>query len=166
MGSNGSKQSRKVVKNVLPVEVVKKQKLQRAVFLSTFEAVRDNITAENINAFQPPLLCVASQNGNLSIVKLLVDSGASVNAADEDGSTPLLRAAGYRHYDVVAFLTEMGADLRVRVKDKSVLAYAHVEMMKVAALCLFSRLFLQTMPVTCTDSRSKHSASRFSFADQ
>ncbi|UKZ58786.1 uncharacterized protein TrAtP1_000109 [Trichoderma atroviride] len=41
-----------------------------------------------------PLLFVASEEGHADIVKLLVEKGADIEARDENGQTPLSRAAG------------------------------------------------------------------------
>ncbi|PMD55239.1 ankyrin, partial [Hyaloscypha bicolor E] len=48
----------------------------------------------------------ASMNGHVDIVKLLLEKGADVNAADRDGQTPLYRAFANRHVDIVKLLLE------------------------------------------------------------
>jgi uncharacterized protein len=47
----------------------------------------------------------------LAVVKLLVDSGEDVNAADSYGITPLMVAANLGDLNVVKYLVEKGADL-------------------------------------------------------
>ena len=47
----------------------------------------------------------------MEAVKLVVDAGVNVNAADEDGDTALHRAVRMRSNDVVQFLVEKGARL-------------------------------------------------------
>jgi len=47
----------------------------------------------------------------LAVVKLLVDLGEDVNAADSYGITPLMVAANHGELDIVKFLVEKGADL-------------------------------------------------------
>lgn len=49
-------------------------------------------------------------------VRLLLDSGASVEARDEEGSTPLMRAASYGQTEIFKLLIERGATISVRDK--------------------------------------------------
>ncbi|HTE01889.1 MAG TPA: ankyrin repeat domain-containing protein [Mucilaginibacter sp.] len=58
-------------------------------------------------------LSIASQEGNLNYVKILVDAGANVNYNDEFGMNPLGEAviSGYDP-DVVIYLIEKGADFK------------------------------------------------------
>lgn len=49
--------------------------------------------------------------GDVAIVLLLLDSGASIDALDLEGVTPLIQAARMGHADVVKVLVERGADL-------------------------------------------------------
>lgn len=51
----------------------------------------------------------AAQRGQLDIVKLLLDSGANIEATNRDGNTPLHVAAFLCRTDVVRFLLEKGA---------------------------------------------------------
>ena len=56
-------------------------------------------------------LTYAARGGALDLVKLLVEAGAAVDVADEQGGwTPLLQAADQRHADVVRYLLEHGAN--------------------------------------------------------
>lgn len=58
------------------------------------------------------LLHAASGTGRLCLVKFLIEQGADVNAADEDGETPLHRATSLKNnYAVARLLIESGADL-------------------------------------------------------
>ncbi len=57
----------------------------------------------------------AARNGNLEIVKLLVEHGATIDIGKERGErTALIEAAGQGHVDVVKFLLEKGADVNAR----------------------------------------------------
>ena len=47
-------------------------------------------------------------------MQLLVDKGAEVNKADDDGLTPLHRSARKGNVDMVSLLVANGADLNVK----------------------------------------------------
>jgi hypothetical protein len=47
----------------------------------------------------------------LDVIKLLVDLGADVNAADDYGITPLMAAANMGEVSIIQFLVDRGADL-------------------------------------------------------
>ncbi len=49
-------------------------------------------------------------------VAILVDAGADLEVCDSDGSTPILKAAEYSHFDLVYMLIHAGADLRAKNK--------------------------------------------------
>ena len=53
---------------------------------------------------------VASQEGQLDVVRELLARGASVNAATNTGSTPLIQACWFGHIEVVRALLAAGAD--------------------------------------------------------
>lgn len=55
-------------------------------------------------------LLIAARAGDLKRVKQLINSGATVNAADNNGNTPLMEAAFFRYPEVVRLLLEQGAD--------------------------------------------------------
>lgn len=55
-------------------------------------------------------LHIASRTGNVEIAKILIDSGANINAADNEGWTPLMRAAMAKSPELVKFLLNSGAD--------------------------------------------------------
>ena len=59
------------------------------------------------------LQCAAWQ-GNIDIVKFLVESGANVNGRGENKSTPLMEAATYGHKDVIIYLLKHGANKAYR----------------------------------------------------
>jgi ankyrin repeat protein len=54
---------------------------------------------------------VASDGGHLAVVRLLLSSGADVNAVDKDGLSPLLVASERGHLAVVRVLLSSGADV-------------------------------------------------------
>ena len=53
---------------------------------------------------------------NPKVVELLLDYGADIEALDQDGMTPLLKATGYLNLKAVSYLLERGAN--VNAKDK------------------------------------------------
>ena len=58
------------------------------------------------------LLHAASNLGHLKLVRFLIEHAAGVNAADEDGETPLHRAISLKiHYVIAKPLIQKGADL-------------------------------------------------------
>jgi len=57
-----------------------------------------------------PLIAAAAQ-GNLEIVKLLLDKGANTDARDKEGKTALTHASEQRHGQVINLLKKMTADL-------------------------------------------------------
>jgi len=52
---------------------------------------------------------LASEQGHLSAVQLLLDKGADVSAKDEKGRTALTFASQERHSMIAEFLKERGA---------------------------------------------------------
>ncbi len=62
------------------------------------------------------LLRAAAENGDLELVKILLQRGTDPNAADDFSFTALMAAAGNDHFDVAKILLDKGAD--VNAKDK------------------------------------------------
>lgn len=60
------------------------------------------------------LLHQCAKDGQLKDVRCLVESGAEINAKNDEGMTPLHVAADYGHLDVVKYLIRKGADVNVR----------------------------------------------------
>ncbi len=67
---------------------------------------RNDINAECKNT----LLMIASKKGSIKIVKLLLHSGADVNASNKDGATALLFAS-WINQEIVKLLLANGADV-------------------------------------------------------
>jgi ankyrin repeat protein len=55
--------------------------------------------------------------GHLDIIKTLIVSGASVNACNYRGQTPLHFAVAYDNIEIVQLLTEFGADYFAKDND-------------------------------------------------
>jgi len=74
-----------------------------------------------------PLLFAARQ-GCLDCVRILLKSGAEIDAADPNNISPLLMAAINGHYDVAAFLLDQGADPNIADETGRTALYAAVDM--------------------------------------
>ena len=74
-----------------------------------------NVNAEDAQG--NTLLCVAAQNGNKRIIKLLLRRGAAINHCNLRGNSPLhfLYAFGYKELGV--YLVGKGADDSIRNHD-------------------------------------------------
>ena len=59
----------------------------------------------------------AAENGNLDIIRILIDRSASINVRNKMGATPLFYAAGDGHNDVVVELLEAGAEVEAKQKN-------------------------------------------------
>lgn len=71
------------------------------------------------------LLAWAAQNGNLEVVKLLVDAKADVNSVDGIGHTPLIRAIETQQIEIVTYLLEKKADPNAKDREgQPVLVFA------------------------------------------
>ena len=68
-------------------------------------------------ATSPCVLCGAAGSGDEFTVWERIDAGDSVNAADEERATPLIRALQARHVDVALMLLAHGADVRAVAPD-------------------------------------------------
>ena len=62
-------------------------------------------------------LMVASDSGDISMVKLLVQNGADLNNGNKEGCTPLMAAAGRGNINVVRFLIEKNCDYKAKDED-------------------------------------------------
>lgn len=65
-------------------------------------------------------LYVAAQKGFTDIVKFLVEKGAIIDCAFQNGYTPLHIACAERHFDTVVFLLENGADINAKSRKGEV----------------------------------------------
>lgn len=74
---------------------------------------------ENVEAKQDgrTALCVASMNGHVSIIHLLLANGAQVNYKDPNGMTPLMYAASAGKLEATKALVEQKAEIEAVTKD-------------------------------------------------
>src|SRR5258708_2044908 len=56
------------------------------------------------------MLASASADGSLGVIEYLLANGADIDAADENGSTALMYAAGHKRRAAMALLLKRGAD--------------------------------------------------------
>mmetsp|Transcript_10895 Transcript_10895/g.16604 ORF Transcript_10895/g.16604 Transcript_10895/m.16604 type:complete len:233 (+) Transcript_10895:73-771(+) len=59
-------------------------------------------------------LHIASQNGHLNLVELLIECGADINCQNFKGNTPLHMALSYDYIDVAEFLISAGVDMDLK----------------------------------------------------
>jgi serine/threonine protein kinase len=76
--------------------------------LPTSSTSSTSLTNNKDNA---PNLFLAAENGLKDIVQLLIDQGANIEHANDDGETALFRAAYNGHIDVVQLLIDQGANI-------------------------------------------------------
>jgi ankyrin repeat protein len=74
-----------------------------------------------------PVLSFAAREGCVECVPVLLDAGAEINAADQDGITALLMAMINGHYDVAGVLLERGADPNIADRTGRTPLYSAVD---------------------------------------
>eukprot|EP00966_Prymnesium_polylepis_P305324 7055583-Prymnesium_polylepis.1 len=83
--------------------------------------VRENISYESGHAAWTSLHISASKN-QTAVMKLVIDSGGSMEAGDVFGNTPLMMAAYEGAVDAVKLLLENGANIQARRTDSGMTA--------------------------------------------
>lgn len=87
-------------------------KLHKAVYLNNVDRVRKHLRTINVNSvdnFNRTPMHYAACNGNLTIIKQLMSTGANLDIQDCDGRTPLIKAVECGHNDIVRLLVNAGA---------------------------------------------------------
>jgi len=69
----------------------------------------------------------AARDGCVACIPVLLDGGADINAADQDGITPLLSSLINGHYDVAGMLIEKGADPNIADRTGRTALYSAVD---------------------------------------
>ncbi|HNG94299.1 MAG TPA: ankyrin repeat domain-containing protein [Acidobacteriota bacterium] len=64
-----------------------------------------------------PVLLETVKQGDLNMVRLLIENGANVNATDSLGVTALMHAANMDRVDIASLLIEKGANVNVKTKS-------------------------------------------------
>jgi ankyrin repeat protein len=88
-------------------------KLHKAALLNDEEKVKKQIKNFDVNSRDSSdrtALHLATVNGNLKIIRTLIEAGANVNAQDADGKTPIVKAIECNHEELVQFFLFAGAD--------------------------------------------------------
>jgi lysophospholipase len=80
-----------------------------------FESLNQKLASKEMMPIIPTLLCMASAQANISVLREMVNSKYDMNLSDYDGRTALHLASENGHLEVVKFLVANGA--RVDVKD-------------------------------------------------
>jgi len=76
------------------------------------------------NLDDTPLHTVCSW-GEINPVKILVEAGANINALGDKASTPIFSAVNSESIEVVKYLVQKGADLKIKNEwDRSIINYA------------------------------------------
>ncbi|OWZ12532.1 hypothetical protein PHMEG_00014290 [Phytophthora megakarya] len=84
-----------------------------------------DVDAVSCNDSTTPLMHAVRTNGNLDVIRFLVDSGANVNVSGTRGETSLMYAAENGNEEVVRFLVAKGADINaVDYMNRTALIYA------------------------------------------
>ena len=105
-------------------------------------------------------LMMAAEEGNLPVVKVLLEAGALVNACDKDGRTPLFDAAQRGHLDVMQELLKRGADPNIlRPKNLTVLMeaaqYGHTELVKELIVFVPTETGIKRVDVNAVNTRGE-----------
>ncbi len=92
----------------------KKQTLADAVKFNELNTLSQIVSEQNANstdASGTPLLVIASEQGHLETVKLLLSKGADINSMNPTGHTALNRAIYFEQLEVVDYLLAQNADV-------------------------------------------------------
>ena len=100
--------------------------LKEAYTIGNLERVKEIISGEDIHADAERALRYASWNGEIEVVKYLIEQGADIHALDDRA---LRSASNYGHLEIVQYLIEKGANIRT---DALLYAcwYGHLEVVK------------------------------------
>ena len=129
-----SKQYRRIAKSIFREDTLEdEKKLLRAAEKRNFKEVRRLIASQLVDGNYAGIdregttLMIAAYEGNIEVVKLLLDAGAEPQLANKHRVTPLNEAARNGHWDIVKLLLERGAEINHRTDIvHSALQYAAI----------------------------------------
>ena len=116
--------------------------INQVVSQQTREALRQvRVGKKDINALlqinrrRIAIIHQVAREGNVQVLKVLIQLGADVNREDSEGYTPASEAAENGHVEVIRALHQAGADLNIPNNDGLTPAYiaaqkGHVELMR------------------------------------
>lgn len=93
------------------IELAKEQRTQE---LSRFLAERRHLVNTCTKRGSSSLLHIACRTGNLEMASMLLMRGASIDAKNDQGSTPLMIALAFRHEEAALLLLLQGANIDIR----------------------------------------------------
>ncbi|KAH8748379.1 ankyrin repeat-containing domain protein [Hyaloscypha sp. PMI_1271] len=98
----------------------------------------------------------ACKNGHLQVVKLLVEHGALIEIADNQGMTPLLDAAGSEFLDVAQYLEARGSNIDAVTEDGRTILHVSAASNSLTVLQHFLQCtrLTQTLSTRCKDGRT------------
>lgn len=96
-------------------------------------------SADSILPDKDPLLCKYAAAGNNTLMQLLIQYGANINASNQrTGLTPLMYAVRNNHMPTVQFLLQCGVDISARDREGN---SALVHVAGVSSTAMFGMLF-------------------------
>ena len=118
-------------------KLTKKEKLQltelKQKIKKLIERGDDETTLKKLNMIDdikeftisnPSILRYVSGHGRISVLKYLIEHGASVNATEENGNSPIIVACNNKHFEIAQILVHAGADVNFTNNEKSALYIA------------------------------------------
>lgn len=79
----------------------------------------DVMQKSKVEPGNPSAIVLPCQNGDLRMVKLLIENGFEIEHREYLGFTPLRIAAFNGHFDIVRYLVEQGAEIDSKADDKA-----------------------------------------------
>ncbi|OME90667.1 ankyrin repeat domain-containing protein [Paenibacillus lautus] len=102
-------------------------RLSAILLILLLSACQPNLEKEEVQNMDHELIEYAEQ-GNTEQVRQLLQSGANINATDEQGRTAVMAATYHNHVGTVEALIQAGADINIRDKQlNNVFLYAGAE---------------------------------------